>query len=326
MMPIATSVSLAPVIPVTAAPNAAVDMVGFAAVLSIELSGVSSVALQKLPAPVSEDVQLAALPDLELSPTDKVSNTGNRNEKSVEDAIVLLVDAVPVPAAFPSALPMPPSADAPNPISAPEFFKLSKKLPREGVRQETAPRIAAPQIAQPESVTPPQTLAAMPDLATPPVVPAVSIASANPEPLPDTPRLQQTAPLDRLFAVIAQSGAADRQWLDTVIGDVKASGAPNGDVRFQVEPEGFGKVTIDRTADHLKIGVTDAHNLAVVEAARVHVLTGAQALGAPVSAATIFHDQPGFRDRADHRPRAPIEHRSQDDGGEQGSPEAGRYA
>ncbi|MDB5701136.1 MAG: flagellar hook-length control protein FliK [Sphingomonadales bacterium] len=322
MTVIAATVSLAPAVLSTGAPANAVDIVEFAAVLKIELSKTSSIRLQNMPAPLTEDVQLiTALPDLLLDAVDKASVTGNKDEKTGMDTTVLSVDAAAVPAAFPGTLPTIPSADIAKPAdSAPPLSRVSKKPLRENVRQEKAP-----EIAQAESVTPRETLMVMPDVATAPIA-AVSIPNADPEPLPDPLRPQQTVSLDRLLAVMVQNGAADRQWLDTVIGDVKASAASNGDVRFQVEPEGFGKMTIDRTVDHLKIGVTDAHNLAVVEAARVHVLAGAHALGAPVSAATIFHEQPGFRDRSDHRPRPPIEHRTNEDEGEQGSSESGRYA
>jgi hypothetical protein len=142
-----------------------------------------------------------------------------------------------------------------------------------------------------------------------------------------TVALPSNAPADRLFAALAHQEPADREWLDTVIRDVATVAAGKaGNIRFRVEPEGYGKMTIEQTADRLEISVSDPRSLVLAEAARPQVLAGAAALGLPVAGASVVLDQSGHRSRDDARQRQQIEHRDAEEVSESGAPASGRYA
>ncbi|WP_293880923.1 hypothetical protein [Sphingomonas sp.] len=156
----------------------------------------------------------------------------------------------------------------------------------------------------------------------PPEIP-VALAAALSAPLVQPAR---THPAEQIFAVLARQDPAETRWLDTVIRDVSALAAKSGDVRFRVEPEGYGRITIERTADRLEIGVSETRALAAVDAARPLVLAGAAALGAPISAAMVLLDPSGSRGRDEARPRLQIEIGQVNDSEDDAAADAGRYA
>jgi hypothetical protein len=136
-----------------------------------------------------------------------------------------------------------------------------------------------------------------------------------------------SAPVERLLAALAHKEPAERQWLDTVIRDVASvAGGKSGEVRFRVEPDGYGRMTVERTAERLEISVSEPRSMIIAEAARPQVLAGAAALGVPVAAATVVFDQSSQRGREDARPRQNIEHRDAEEARESGSADSGRYA
>lgn len=133
-------------------------------------------------------------------------------------------------------------------------------------------------------------------------------------------------PVERLLAALSQDSPTERQWLDTVIRDVASVAVKSGDVRFRVEPDGLGRMTVERTADRLEISVSEPRAMVIAEAARPQVVAGAATLGAPVAGATVVLDQSGQRSREDARQRQQIEHRDADDAGENHATQIGRYA
>jgi hypothetical protein len=153
------------------------------------------------------------------------------------------------------------------------------------------------------------------------VIPAVEVG--RPWPTADSPN---TAPVERLLAALSHDGLAERQWLDTVIRDVATVAVKSADVRFRVEPEGYGRMTIERTADRLEISVLEPRAMVVAEAARPQVLAGAAVLGVPVAGATVVLDQSGQRSREDARQRQQMEHRDADEVSEDHLANIGRYA
>jgi hypothetical protein len=159
-----------------------------------------------------------------------------------------------------------------------------------------------------------------------PLVERFDAPIAGERPVP-TVALSSHTPVDRLFAALAHREPADHQWLDTVIRDVATvATGKTGDIRFRVEPEGYGKMTIEQTADRLEISVSDPRSLVLAEAARPQVLAGAVALGVPVAGASVVLDQSGHRSREDARQRQQIEHRDAEEARESGSLASGRYA
>jgi hypothetical protein len=161
------------------------------------------------------------------------------------------------------------------------------------------------------------TLALLPELPTPPTDIKTPLAPG---------RLASTGPVEQQFAALSHRDPIEQQWLETVIRDVSAIVSKTGDVRFRVEPDGFGRITIERTADRLDIGVSEARSLAVVEAARPQVLAGALALGVPVSASSVVFDQSGARHRGDAPPHKKIELGLSEEDGENAAFDTGRYA
>jgi hypothetical protein len=154
----------------------------------------------------------------------------------------------------------------------------------------------------------------------------MSVLPADIKPQLAAVRPAPSTPVDQLFVALSRRDPIDRQWLETVIRDVSGTASKTGDVRFRVEPEGFGKITIERTADRLEIGVSEARALAVVEAARPLVLAGASALGVPVFTSSVVLDQSGARHRNDATPRQQIDLGRSEEVIDDTASDAGRYA
>ncbi|CAN5312279.1 hypothetical protein BH09PSE3_BH09PSE3_09690 [soil metagenome] len=341
-----------PVMPATllsiSAPPAAIqapavtDLLGFANILEGEVATMTPVA--KIPVevtvvpPVVPAINVVTV--LDLSPVDTAMRQGKATvEPGVSeqplsdtppetDAGLLLVAAVPL-------LPVqqqPLTAVAPPIASVPAKVDLPRLTPSHHATRAATDRSANATPA--DAVIP----AAPTEHPVPEVPPAASVQATpfHPGTFQPTTEIRQgqpiaapsaqSAPVQQLFEALARRDTVDGQWLDTVIRDVSVAASKTGDVRFRVEPDRMGGITIERTADRLEIGVSEARSLAVVEAARPQILAGALALGVPVSASSVVHDQSGFRHREDARPRQQIEHRQAEDDGEDAASDAARYA
>jgi hypothetical protein len=290
-----------------------------------------------------------AMPDEGAVAKQAVAEEDSENSASDDLPVLDLVQSTLRAMAFLTALPVPLSANVPVPVRLPDTHPKSVLLLPDAAPVSVRPSVQPSRLpmavenASPLALPVPDMVTALaatkghgksheadvPALGADPKVPHFTDLAV----LPAEPRAQlapvrpaSSIPAEQLFASLSRRDPVDRQWLDTVIRDVSGVASKTGDVRFRVEPDGFGRITIERTADRLEIGVSEARSLAVVEAARPQVLAGAVALGVPVSTSSVVLDQSGARHRGDAPTRQQIELGQSEDMVEDPASDAGRYA
>lgn len=282
---------------------------------------------------------VASVEELEKSSLELPVDDNDRTEPQAMTQLTHLVAPEPIILLQPT--PVPPIADTESdPVGAPvqsmpdsnESHSPASTKRRQGAvptlstSQTAAPAIAMAQVDDPGRpvplTNPDEPLRAdyfgARQLELPPVAePKLPSVVIRPEP---------AAPVEHLLTALSQGDPAERQWLETVIRDVSAATSKTGNFRFRVDPDGLGKIMIERTADRLEIGVAETRSLTLVEAARPQVLAGAAALGVPVSTSSVVLDQSGSRQRGEAPSRPQIEIEQQEDVARDNTSHAGRYA